>query len=279
VKVTYFPPGIGSDIEQLFTPETRAVVLETPGSLTFEVPDVPAICLVAHEHDATVLLDNTWATPLFFRPFEHGVDISIHAATKYLCGHSDAMLGLIVLSSPKLYKKIKAVSARLGCCPGPDDCYLVLRGIRTLYARLRVHQENAMTIASWLEDREEVHSVLYPALPSFPSHDLWKRDFLGASGLFSVVLNNDYDEKDMAAMLDGLRHFSLGFSWGGFESLALPVDPTPVRTATMWDKENQGPVFRLHIGLESPADLIVDLSMGFMRLCESRSKRAMAEPV
>eukprot|EP00741_Cyanophora_paradoxa_P006883 tig00001049_g6658.t1 len=272
VKVTFFAPSIGAGIEELFENETKVVFLEAPGSLTFEIPDVPAISTVAKKHGATVIMDNTWATPLFFKAFDHGVDISLHAATKYLCGHSDAMSGFIVLKEEKLYRSIKGQSSRLGCCPGPDDCYLVLRGIRTLPSRMKVHEENALALARWLQGREEVEEVLHPALESFPGFQIWKRDFKGSSGLFSVVLKEKYSELDLEDMVDGFKHFKIGFSWGGFESLALPFDPRPVRTASQWN--HPGPCVRFHAGLEDVNDLIQDLEVGLQRLNDSYRTRS-----
>lgn len=262
VTTTYYDPRIGGGIAELMTPATRLVYLESPGSLTFEVQDVPAIAAAAHAAGALVAMDNTWATPLFFKPFRHGVDISIHAATKYIAGHSDVMLGLAVTREPH-YRTIKASALGLGYSAAPDDCYLGLRGLRTLSVRLGRHQESGLALARWLEERPEVAQVLHPALPSHPGHALWRRDFTGASGLFSVVLNPVPDAA-VAAMLDGLQLFGMGFSWGGFESLILPVRPEASRTATRW--RARGPVLRLHVGLEDPADLIADLERGFERL-------------
>lgn len=263
IEVTYFDPLIGAGLEALFRSNTRAVYLESPGSLTFEIQDVPAIAAVARARDAIVLMDNTWATPLFFRPLDVGVDISIMAATKYVVGHSDAMLGTIA-AGPRAWNEVHRTYGMLGMFTGPDDMYLALRGLRTLDVRLKRHQENAMQIATWLSQRPEVSRVLYPALPSHPGHAIWKRDFKGASGLLSLILAKPYSSKAIAAMLDGLQLFGLGYSWGGFESLAIPANPSHVRTATPWTAE--GPLIRFHIGLEAPADLISDLDAGFERL-------------
>ncbi len=261
VDVTYFDPA--QDIGGLLKPETRVVFFESPGSLTFEVLDVPAIAAVAHDAGAMVLMDNTWATPLLFRALDHGVDIVIEAATKYIGGHADVMLGVVTVSTEEQFQRIKWTANALGNCPGPDDCYLGLRGLRTLSVRLERHQQNALKIAEWLHARPEVDRVLYPALPDDPGHDLWKRDFSGASGLFGVVLN-DASKDAVAAMLDGMDLFAMGASWGGYESLMIPSDPGRYRSATQWPPA--GPLLRLHIGLEDPDDLIEDLEKGLARL-------------
>lgn len=262
IETTYYDPHVGAGIAELITPATRIVYVESPGSLTFEVQDIPAIAAAAHAAGALVVMDNTWATPLFFKSFRHGVDVSIHSATKYIGGHSDLMLGLVVTKEP-LGRTIKTSAHAMGYAAAPDDCYLALRGLRTLSVRLRRHQETGLALARWLQGRPEVARVLHPALPEDPGHALWRRDFAGASGLFGVVLN-PYPKEAVAAMLDGLRLFGMGFSWGGYESLILPVKPETCRTATRWDAP--GPVLRLHAGLEDPADLIADLEQGFERL-------------
>jgi cystathionine beta-lyase len=262
VEVTYYDPEVGASIGSLLRPNTRLVFLESPGSLTFEVQDVSAIAAAAKANETLVLLDNTWATPLYFRPFEHGVDLSIHAATKYIVGHADAMLGIIVSAEPH-YRQVRRMTQLLGYAVGPDDAYLALRGLRTMAVRLARHQETALALARWLRQRPEVSEVRFPSLPGCPGHDLWRRDFSGASGLFGVVLQN-YSKDAVAAMLDGLELFGMGYSWGGYESLILPVEPGKVRTATAWAAP--GPVLRVHAGLEDPADLIADLEAGFERL-------------
>jgi len=262
VAVEYFHPLAGDGIEVLFKPNTRLVFCETPGSLTFEVQDIPAIARVAHAHGALVLADDTWASPVFFRPFEKGVDVSIQAATKYIGGHSDAMLGTITTSA-ELHPKIKSSIVKYGYSVGSEEAYLGLRGLRTLSVRMKRHQENGLAVARWLETRPEVASVLHPGLPSHPNHDLFKRDFLGASGLFGVILE-PVPYEALAPMLDGLSLFSLGYSWGGFESLILYTTPGIVRTTHLWNAE--GPTLRLHVGLEDPDDLIADLAAGFDRL-------------
>jgi len=262
VETTYFDPLIGDGIEALIRPETQAVFLEAPGSLSFEMPDVAEISSIAHAHDCLVLLDNTWATPLYFRAFAHGVDISIHAATKYIVGHADAMLG-IVNCNEATYKSVRKTAVQLGYCAGPDDVYLGLRGLRTLSVRLKQHQATALALCEWLRAQPQVERVLYPALEDDPGYSLWKRDFSGASGLFSTVLN-PVSEKALAAMLDGLKLFGMGFSWGGYESLVLPTNPGDYRTITQWP--SAGPTLRIHAGLEDPRDLIADLASGFERL-------------
>ena len=262
VDVDYYDPLAGAAIERSFRPNTRVVLTESPGSLTFEVQDIPAIAAVAHAHGATVVLDNTWATPLFFRAFDHGVDVSVHAATKYLGGHSDVLLGLIVTNAatrPALHR----FWTDTGVTASTDDCFLGLRGLRTLAVRLARHQQSALEIAHWLRARPEVREVIYPALPGARGHELWKRDFAGASGLFGVVLQ-PVAKARVDAMLDGMRLFAMGWSWGGFESLIIPTWPERLRTATRW--EAGGPCLRLHVGLEDPTDLIDDLAAGFSRL-------------
>ncbi len=225
--------------------------------------DVPAVAAEAHDAGAMVLMDNTWATSLFFRPLDHGVDIVIEAATKYIGGHADVMLGVVTVSTEEQFQRIKWTANALGNCPGPDDCYLGLRGLRTLSVRLERHQHNALKVAEWLQARPEVDRVLYPALPDDPGHDLWKRDFTGASGLFGVVLK-DASKDAVAAMLDGMDLFAMGASWGGYDSLMIPTDPGRHRSATQWP--TAGPSLRLHIGLEDPDDLIGDLDKGLGRL-------------
>lgn len=260
VETTYYDPLAGAAVAALMRPTTRIVYVESPGSLTFEVQDVPAIAAAAHAGGALAVMDNTWATPLFFKPFEHGVDIAIHAATKYIAGHSDLMLGLVTLRD-EFYRPLKSAAHGMGHGAAPDDCYLALRGLRTLAVRLRRHQETGLALARWLGERPEVERVLHPALPDDPGHALWRRDFAGASGLFGVVLK-PAPAAAVAAMLDGLELFGMGFSWGGYESLILPVKPA--RTATRWTAA--GPLLRIHAGLEDAADLIDDLERGFARL-------------
>ncbi len=262
IEVTYYDPLVGGDIGALFRPNTKMVFCESPGSLTFEVQDIPAIARVAHERGAVVVTDNSWATPLYFRAFDHGVDVSVHAATKYIGGHSDVLLGAIVCNEAT-YPKLFRLWTDMGVTASSDDCFLGLRGLRTLAIRLERQQASAMAIATWLRGRPEVAEVLYPALPGARGHELWKRDFTGASSLFGVLLHPAADER-VAAMLDGMALFGMGFSWGGFESLAIPVHPQRTRSATVW--EAPGPCLRLAIGLEDPADLIGDLEQGLARL-------------
>ena len=263
VETTYYDPLIGAGIKALIRPNTRIVFCESPGSLTFEVQDVPAIAEAAHRRGALVCLDNTWGTPLLFKAFEHGVDVSIHAGTKYIGGHSDIMIGIVTAATETLHGSLRAGLGQFGAPASPDDCYLALRGLRTLSVRLERHQANALELATWLRGRPEVARVLCPALDDDPGHELWKRDFRGACGLFGVVLQ-PCSEAAVAAMLDGLELFGMGYSWGGYESLIIPTQPGRYRTATTWRAE--GPSLRVHAGLEDPEDLIADLERGFARL-------------
>jgi cystathionine beta-lyase len=262
VTVTYYDPLIGDGIAQLIKPNTRLVYLESPGSLSFEMQDVPAIARVAHDKGAVVLMDNTWATPLYFRPLDHGVDMVIQAGTKYIGGHSDVMLGTVSANAATL-ARLKNTVRYTGQCEGPDDVYLGLRGLRTLAIRLERHLQSGLAVARWLEQRPEVLRLLHPALPSHPGHAIWKRDFSGACGLFSMVLK-PVPQKAYYAFLDSLELFGIGASWGGYESLAIPFDCAPLRTATRW--EPGGPTVRFHIGLEAVDDLIADLERGFAAL-------------
>jgi cystathionine beta-lyase len=259
VETGYFAPLIGGAIEKLFRPNTRAVVIEAPGSQTFEMPDIPAIAAAAHARGALVIDDNTWATPLYHRSLELGVDISMQAGTKYVGGHSDIMFGTISANA-KAWPIIAENIRLLGVCAGPDDVYLALRGIRTLSVRLAQHHRSGLEMARWLEARPEVLKVLHPGLESDPGHAIWKRDFTGASGLFSIVLKPK-PQAAVDAMLNSLTLFGMGFSWGGFESLAIPFDCATYRTATTWAPG--GPTLRLHIGLENTDDLKADLDRGF----------------
>ncbi|HEY9581234.1 MAG TPA: cystathionine beta-lyase [Rhizorhapis sp.] len=265
ITPVYYDPMIGGGIDALCTRRTRAIFLESPGSLTFEVQDVPAIVAVAKARGIVTLMDNTWATPLYFRAVSHGIDLSILACTKYIAGHSDLMLGSVT-AAPALWPALRKTSYAFGQAASPDDCYLASRGLRTLKVRLSQHQAGALEIAQWLAQQPEVARVLHPALPGCPGHALWKRDFTGASGLFSFVLNGGSDA-GRVAMIDGLKHFGIGYSWGGYESLALPIDPQNYRTAKTWEAE--GPLVRLHIGIEDPADLIADLAAGLKRFRET----------
>jgi cystathionine beta-lyase len=259
IEATYFDPLIGAAIETLFKPNTRAVFIEAPGSQTFEMPDVPAIAAVAHARGALVIDDNTWATPLFRRALEQGVDISIQAATKYIGGHSDIMFGTIS-ANEATWPMVQETIRQLGICAGPDDVFLATRGLRTLAVRLAQHYRSGLDMARWLQGRPEVIRVLHPALESDPGHAIWTRDFTGASGLFSIVLKPK-PQAAVDAFLDSLTLFGMGYSWGGFESLAIPFDCAEYRSATKWAPG--GPAVRLHIGLENVDDLKSDLERGF----------------
>ena len=263
VETTYYNPLIGADIAGLMRPNTRVVFTESPGSLTFEVQDVPAIAEAAHQHGALVLLDNTWAAGLFFKPFDHGVDVSIQAATKYIAGHSDAVIGIITARTEDLFRRIKDTTMAFGDIAAPDTSYLALRGLRSMATRLRQQETTGLQVAEWLHGRPEVKRVLYPALPDDPGHAIWKRDFTGACSLFSIVLHTD-DEAAVARMVNAYRYFRIGASWGGFESLVIPAYPAQLRTAVPWTE--CGFVLRYHVGLEAPEDLIADLEEGFERL-------------
>jgi cysteine-S-conjugate beta-lyase len=262
VETTYMDPRIGGEIRELLRPTTKIVFLESPGSLTFEVQDVPAIAEAAHATGALVVIDNTWASPLYFKPFEHGVDISIQAATKYIGGHSDLMMGIVTARSP-LIEELRPGVFETATAAGPDECTLALRGLRTLATRLPRHWESGLEVAAWLARREEVATVMHPALPGSPDHAIWKRDFLGASGLFGFILK-PCTRRALAAMLDHLELFGMGASWGGFESLLIPTAPKAYRTAVPWTAEGQP--MRMHVGLEDPQDLIKDLEAGLRRL-------------
>ena len=261
VETTYYDPSIGEGIAGLIRDNTRIVYVEAPGSLTFEMQDIPAIAAEAHKAGAVVIMDNTWSAGVFFKPFEHGVDVSVQAATKYIVGHSDVMIGTIT-TTEEHWATVRQSVAEFAAASGPDDVYLTLRGLRTLKIRLERHERTALALANWLQTRPEVKRVLHPALPDDPSHAIWKRDFTGSSGLFGVVLQ-DYSKEAVSAMLDGMDLFAMGASWGGFESLILPTNPGGFRTATTWD---ESPTIRIHAGLEDPDDLREDLERGLGRL-------------
>jgi cysteine-S-conjugate beta-lyase len=263
IETTYFDPLIGKGIAALIRPNTRIVYCESPGSQTMEVQDIPAIADAAHKRGCLVLLDNTWSGGHYFKAFEHGCDISVQAATKYIVGHSDAMLGSTVCNA-ETWPQFKETYETMGQFAGPDDMYLALRGLKTMDVRLERHMRNATKVAEWLRGRNEVETVLYPALSNAPGHEIWKRDFTGSSGLFSVVLKPKSDGA-LATMLDDLTLFGMGYSWGGFESLVVPFKPD--RTATNWTSE--GPCLRFHIGLENAGDLIDDLKSGFDRMAKA----------
>ena len=260
ITTRFYDPLIGAGIADLISEKTRAIFLESPGSLTFDVQDIPAIVAAAKARGVITLLDNTWATPLYFPAIEKGIDLTILAATKYVVGHSDVMLGSVT-AAPGHFKALRDVSHQLGQVASPDDCWLGSRGLRTMAVRLAQHQASALHVAHWLNARPEVAAVLHPALPDCPGYDLFVRDFAGSSGLFSFVLRGA-TEASRAAFIDALDLFGIGFSWGGFESLAVPADP--VRLATTPDFG--GSIVRLHIGLEDPDDLIADLERGFAAL-------------
>lgn len=263
VSVTYFDPNLGADIDGLFRSNTVLVFAESPGSQTFDVHDIPAMVAVAHRRGSIFVLDNTWATPLYFKAFEYGVDVSVHAATKYIVGHSDAQMGLIT-TNKETWERVRGYVRAMGLHAAPDDVYLAQRGLRTMVVRLQRHQSSALAVAEWLLTRPEVEQVLHPGLPGAPGHALWKRDFKGASGLFSVVLKPRYDREAFRAFIDSLSLFGLGLSWGGYESLVMPFDAKKSRPEYAWPYE--GFSFRLHIGLESPKDLIACMEDAFTRL-------------
>lgn len=255
ITTTYYDPLIGAGVEALIQPNTRAVFMESPGSLTFEVQDVPAIVAVAKKHGLITLIDNTWATPLYFPVIGLGIDLSIIACTKYIVGHSDVMIGSVT-SAPSTWEALRLTAQVLGQTVSPDDAYLATRGLRTLDVRLARHRDSALEIAQWLSRQRQVERVLHPALPDCPGHAVFKRDFRGATGLFSFVLKDD-SAAAAAKVVDALRHFGIGYSWGGYESLALPSEPARCRSATPWPGRS---IIRLNIGLEDTADLIDDLS-------------------
>ena len=262
VEVSYYDPLAGTAVERQFRSNTRVVFAESPGSLTFEVQDVPAISEVAHAKGALVMLDNTWATPLGFPAFARGVDISLHAGTKYLGGHSDVLIGLVVCSETA-YPALHRLWTDMGVSASSDDAFLALRGLRTLAVRLERHTQNALTIAQWLRERPEVDEVIFPALPGSRGHELWQRDFTGACGLFGVILK-PVAKARVDTMLDGLQLFKMGWSWGGFESLIIPANVERAKRTIRW--KAGGPYLRLHVGLESVDDLIADLADGLGRL-------------
>ena len=262
VATTYFDPLIDDDLDDLVRDSTKVLYLESPGSLTFEVQDIPRLAERGHAHGLTVIMDNTWATPVYFKPFEYGVDVSLHAATKYFGGHSDLMLG-VVSANKDAYPALDDCTNRLGQTAGPDDVYLAQRGIRTLAVRLKQHFETGVVLAEWLNARPEVACVMHPALASDPGHEIWKRDFRGASGLFGITLN-PCDPTALAALVDNLELFHIGASWGGYESLITATNPNSIRSARRWP--HPGPTIRIHAGLEAIDDLIADLEAGFGRM-------------
>lgn len=262
VEVEFYDPLIAADISQLIKANTRVIFLESPGSLTFEVQDIPAICAVAKQHNIVTILDNTWATPILCQPFVLGVDVSIQAATKYIVGHSDVMLG-IASANEQHWPQLREHSYLMGYCASADDAYTALRGLRTLGVRLQQHETSALTVVDWLLQRPEVAQVYHPALASHPGHEIFKRDFSGSNGLFSIALKHG-NASQIAAFIEGMQYFKMGFSWGGYESLiTATMQVQSQRTATTWPQ--QGPLLRLHIGLEHATDLIADLAQAFAR--------------
>jgi cystathionine beta-lyase len=262
IETTYYDPTIGAGIEDLFRENTRLVFTESPGSITFEVQDIPAIADVAHRNHAIVLADNTWATPLAPSPAELGVDVIIHSLTKYVCGHSDVLMGA-VSASGKLAKTLEKHYKITGMAVSPDDCYLMSRGLRTMAIRLKEQEKTALKLAEWFAARPETLQVLHPAFASCPGHEFWKRDIGMSCGLFAVTIK-PYSEESLASMLNSMRFFGMGFSWGGFESLLIPLKPHLSRTVTKWPED--GTLLRIHAGLEDVDDLIDDLTAGFGRL-------------
>ena len=269
IETTYYDPLIGAGIIDLIQSNTKVLFLESPGSITMEVQDVPTLSRIAHEHNMVVMLDNTWASPINSRPFEMGVDISIQAATKYIVGHSDVMMGTAT-SNAQHWDQLREHSYLMGYCTSPDDVYLASRGLRTLGIRLAQHEKNALKIANWLAKRPEVDHLRHPAFASCPGHEFFKRDFSASNGLFSVVLKEG-NTRSLTALVENMTYFKMGFSWGGFESLILSVSGIQkMRTATKWDSSK--PLIRLHIGLEDPEDLIADLEAGFARMNQVLAK-------
>lgn len=266
ISARYYDPRIGAGIAELMQSNTKAVLAESPGSLTFEVQDIPAIAAAAHANGARLIVDNSWASPLYHQPLKLGADIVVHAATKMFVGHSDAFAGTIS-ATEEAWADVSRIRALLGFFTSGDDAYLVARGLKTLAVRMAAHQERALEIATWLEQQTEVAQVLHPALPRHPDHALWKRDFTGSGSLFSFVLK-PAPRASVAAFVDNMKLFSMGYSWGGYESLCLPVKPGKARTVVPWSQE--GNLFRAHIGFEGLDDLKRDLSEGFERYARAR---------
>ena len=263
IQTTYYDPALAAGIEALIQPNTKVVYVESPGSLTFEMQDIPAIAEVAHARGIVVLSDSTWATPLYSHSFAIGVDVSIHSGTKYIGGHSDLMLGVITCKDPHSERLLTSFRDT-GACASADTCYLAQRGLHTMAVRLKQHDESSRAIAAWLQRRPDVDTVLHPALPGSPGHEIWKRDLGGGGGLFSFVLKKQCSRESLSRMLDHMSLFGMGYSWGGFESLIIPFDPRPIRQASRWPYEGQA--FRVHVGLEQTDDLIEDLDHALQRL-------------
>ena len=270
VSVTYYDPDLNEKIEPLIKTNTALIYVESPGSGTFELQDIPAVCEIARKHSIPVVADNTWATPLYFPAIHRGVDVEIHALTKYVVGHSDGMLGVILPASQDLYRKIRIYYNALGITVGPDVTYLAARGLRSLAARIKMHQDNAQVVADWLVQQDVVQEVVWPALPSSPYHDVWKRDFSGASSLFGLRLKPEIAKENIRHMLNSLQLFHLGYSWGGYESLIMDYHAPSGRQHHPFDTKSH--YLRLHIGLESSFDLIEDLSNGFKLLRASATQ-------
>lgn len=263
IETTYYDPQIGTDIETLFRPNTTTLFLESPGSQSFEIQDIPAMTALAKRRNIATILDNTWATPIFFKAHEHGCDLSVEAGTKYLGGHSDLLMG-IVSANEQWWPKLREAYDLMAMLPGAEDCFLALRGLRTMHLRLKEAEKRGLEMAHWLKSRPEVLKVLHPAFPDCPGHEFWTRDFLGASGLFSIILRPEYTKAGVDDMLDNMSIFAMGYSWGGFESLIIPFNCANYRTVTQW--QPGGLALRLQIGLEDVSDLQTDLAEGFERL-------------
>jgi cystathionine beta-lyase len=266
IETTYFDPNIGADIEKLIQKNTKVIFMESPGSLSFELQDVPAICKIAKKHNIKTILDNSWGSGIYYKPLDHGVDVSVMALTKYINGHSDVMMGSIAFKSAD-FKPISDAFRFLAVSVAPFSAYMVQRGLRTSKLRIDQSFKSALEIAKWLEQQPEVERVFYPALESDPSHEIWKRDFTGAAGLFSVALNKKYSRDQVANMVDNLEYFGMGYSWGGYESLILPFDANGSRSVTKWQYGDKN-CFRINIGLEDVEDLKEDLAAGLARLGE-----------
>lgn len=264
IETTYYDPHIGEDIKKLIKKNTKVIFLESPGSVSFEVQDVPAICKIAKKHNIVTIIDNSWASGVYYKPLNHGVDVSVMALTKYINGHSDVIMGAITVQE-KHFRVMYEAFRYMAVSAAPFNSYLVQRGMRTTKLRMDHIQKTAYDLAKWLEGRNEVLKVLYPALESSEDHKLWKRDFTGAAGLFTIVLDRKYSNESLARMLDKLHYYAMGYSWGGYESLILPVDPSGIRTATKWPHGDKTCI-RINVGLEDLEDLKEDLEDGFKRL-------------